>query len=322
MGNMPRYFELMSLATGDSFTEDAYVRANPDVAEAISRSHFSSGREHFELFGKNEHRLQQNDLRDEFWDIKNSKLARIDQVVDKSMAHSTNEGYIDFLSEELRREFSIVEVDAVSAHSYDRDVLDVIFRAKDGLVLDCGAGSRPVYYENVVNYEIVPYVSTDVVGVAELLPFLPNSFDAVLSLQVLEHVKDPFACAREMLRVLKPGGTLVVAVPFLQPLHAYPHHYYNMTSNGVLNLFETHLQSRRQFVMTAGLPIFSLTWILRSWADGLPPKARATFSEMRVQDLLGDPSEYLDSDFVRLLPDEKNFELAAGTMLIGKKALV
>jgi len=88
------------------------------------------------------------------------------------------------------------------------------------LVLDCGAGFRDMYYPNVVNYEIVAYPTTDVLGVGEELPFKDNSFDVVISVAVLEHVRYPWRCADEIARVLKSGGTLVAMVPFLQPLHA------------------------------------------------------------------------------------------------------
>jgi radical SAM protein with 4Fe4S-binding SPASM domain len=47
---------------------------------------------------------------------------------------------------------------------------------------------------------------------AEDLPFGEGTFDAVLSLNLLEFVEDPPAAVGEMLRVLKGGGTLVVGV--------------------------------------------------------------------------------------------------------------
>jgi ubiquinone/menaquinone biosynthesis C-methylase UbiE len=79
--------------------------------------------------------------------------------------------------------------------------------------------------------------STDVLGVAEELPFVDNAFDAVISVAVLEHVRDPFSAAKEITRVLKPGGKLFGYVPFLQPFHGYPNHYYNMTRVDLANLF-------------------------------------------------------------------------------------
>lgn len=45
----------------------------------------------------------------------------------------------------------------------------------------------------------------------ETLPFPDCSFDYVISLQVLEHVRDPAAIVSEMLRVLKPGGRCYLA---------------------------------------------------------------------------------------------------------------
>lgn len=46
------------------------------------------------------------------------------------------------------------------------------------------------------------------------LPFQTASFDALLSLDVLEHVPDHRAALREFARVLKPGATCVLSVPF------------------------------------------------------------------------------------------------------------
>lgn len=60
-------------------------------------------------------------------------------------------------------------------------------------------------------------------GIAEALPFDDASFDVVLSTQVLEHVPDVAAAARECLRVLAPGGLTI----HFMPNYAFPHepHY-------------------------------------------------------------------------------------------------
>ncbi len=47
----------------------------------------------------------------------------------------------------------------------------------------------------------------------EQLPFYMASFDAILSHEVLEHVRDDRACVEEMLRVLRPGGVILLFVP-------------------------------------------------------------------------------------------------------------
>lgn len=50
------------------------------------------------------------------------------------------------------------------------------------------------------------------VGDARQLPFPSNSFDVVISAHMLEHLDDPLTALREMLRVLKPGGELILAI--------------------------------------------------------------------------------------------------------------
>lgn len=45
------------------------------------------------------------------------------------------------------------------------------------------------------------------------LPFAPESYDLITLLDVLEHVDEDLATLRSIHRVLKPGGTLLLAVP-------------------------------------------------------------------------------------------------------------
>ena len=219
------------------------------------------------------------------------------------------------MSEELRSQFNIVDTDAISSHDYDPYAMEIVKKNENGLVLDCGAGRRPVYFDNVVNFEIVDYETTDVRGVGEVLPFIDNAFDAVISIAVLEHVKDPFLCAKEIARVLRPGGCLMCCVPFLQPLHGYPHHYYNMSGQGLQNLFADYLAIDDLKVYDSIAPIWSLVWILRSWAAGLHGKTRDDFMRMSVSELMEDSRKYLDTPFVRELSEEKNLELASATVL-------
>lgn len=298
------------------FEERAYLRGNPDVSEAITEGSCPSAEAHFIRYAV----LEGRHLRHEVpADLRRAKLERLRPLLKAGSGAIERDGRIDCLSDELRSAFNIVPTDNVSANGYDDRVMEVIRRHAGGLVLDCGAGQRDTYFGHVVNYEIVPYDSTDVLGVAEVLPFEDDSFDAVLSLAVLEHVKDPFQAARELVRVLKPGGDLVCCVPFLQPLHGYPHHYYNMTYQGLQNLFPT-LAERRIEVYGATQPIWALTWMLSSYANGLPEDVRRLFLDLKVSDLVGSPAALSMTPIVTALSAEANYQLAAANVLFGRKA--
>ena len=47
----------------------------------------------------------------------------------------------------------------------------------------------------------------------EFLPFKDNSFDMILSNEVIEHVNNDFFCIQEMVRCLKPGGRILLFCP-------------------------------------------------------------------------------------------------------------
>jgi len=70
------------------------------------------------------------------------------------------------------------------------------------------------------------------------LPFSTGCFDVVLLLDVLEHVKDDGVVMREVARVLKSGGKLILQMPFLYPVHDYPDDYRRYTEEGLKLLLE------------------------------------------------------------------------------------
>jgi SAM-dependent methyltransferase len=188
------------------------------------------------------------------------------------------------------------------------------------MVLDCGSGLRSEPHPAVVCLEVAAFPNVDVLGVNQSLPFQDSCFDAVLSLNVLEHVNDPFGCAAEIARVLKPGGSLYCCIPFLQPEHGYPEHYFNSTRSGMRRLFSPSLDLARQFVPRSGEPVFSLHWFLSSYSLALPPQERRSFLEMRVADLIAQPPEQvLDHPWVKNLSEKGKWTLASTTAAIWRK---
>ena len=228
------------------------------------------------------------------------------------------QGSFDFRTPQLGELLDSSTRGNISAHQYDVKATSLIERFKDGLVLDNGCGLRKTYYDNVVNFEIEDYPTTDVLGVGEELPFKDASFDAVFSLSVLEHVRDPFKCASEIMRVLKPGGEPFVAVPFLQPFHGYPDHYYNMTSSGLKNLFESQVDIHEVGVSDAGHPFWSLQWFLRNYSHGLSDAESDIFENLQVKDLI-EPGDRLRKFLLSNLNERKREELASFNYMLARK---
>ncbi len=230
----------------------------------------------------------------------------------------TNERF-DLLPSDLATQSGIEHTENISAWGYDPIATQVIQAHTDGLVLDAGSGFKQTIFEHVVDAEIVGYPSTDVLSVGEHLPFADGAFDAALSLNVLEHVRDPFRCAAELARVVRPGGTLYASAPFLQPYHGYPHHYYNMTASGLQNLFDDAFEVEQLTAPASAVPIWALSWFLNSYVAGLPGDVGERFRKLTVEDLMAPADDLLDEDYVTELRASTNIELACGCILVGTR---
>lgn len=104
-----------------------------------------------------------------------------------------------------------------------------------GRVLELGVGVDP--YAEKVNVRFTLDISArhapSVVGDAHLLPFANDSFDSILASQVFEHLHSPHLAAAELARVSSRKGHLIVAVPFLFPVHEGPNDFYRYTEWGL-----------------------------------------------------------------------------------------
>ena len=115
--------------------------------------------------------------------------------------------------------------------------LKPILRKLVGTLLNIGGGSMS-YREwtpaEMVNLDLMPGPDVDVVAdLSRELPFVDCSFDHVLCTSVLEHVSQPEQVVSEIRRVLKPGGRLVLYVPYLFPVHPDPRDYWRFSPDGL-----------------------------------------------------------------------------------------
>ena len=226
----------------------------------------------------------------------------------------------DFLTASLVAEFGIPDAPPVSANEYGGPFVAAIRAHPERLCLDVGAGLRASCFSNVVNVEIYPSASTDVLAVGEDLPFADATFDTALCCATLEHTRRPWDVAREICRVLKPGGEVLVDYPFLQGVHGYPHHYFNATPGGCVSLFEADCDIVSSEIEGNNHPIEALAWMLREWRVGLPPDASAAFGRMTVDELLATPpGAQLDRDHCRALSEHARRAVPAGSTMIARR---
>jgi SAM-dependent methyltransferase len=120
-----------------------------------------------------------------------------------------------------------------------------------GKVLDSGCGSMPYKEFILSNNNVTDYVGLDIESAIDYqnvkpdflwdgitMPFQNDSFDIVISTEVLEHVPNPDIYLAEVKRVLKPGGSFFFTVPFLMSLHEIPHDYYRYTPYALELIFK------------------------------------------------------------------------------------
>lgn len=111
-------------------------------------------------------------------------------------------------------------------------------------VLDAGCAHKPYYPCFAVTD--CEYVGTDIFDgqfvdrvrkPGESWDFEAESFDFVISTQVLEHTPDPRRLVAETFRVLKPGGKVFFSTPFAWETHDYPADYWRFPEAGLRLLF-------------------------------------------------------------------------------------
>jgi SAM-dependent methyltransferase len=117
----------------------------------------------------------------------------------------------------------------------------------DGVTLDVGCGQKP--YEKL--FRSSRYVGLEIDNPENRMtkkadffydgttfPFGDSSFDSVVTNEVLEHIFVPDVFLREIHRVLRPGGVLLMSVPFVWDEHEQPLDYARYSSFGLRSMLE------------------------------------------------------------------------------------
>lgn len=134
---------------------------------------------------------------------------------------------------------------------YEKEVITDNLRFLKGSLIDVGCGTQP--YKKIISKYVSTYISVDhpqiskmyptenkpdLLASAEKIPFKDGSFDTVLLLQVIEHLKKPEIALIETYRILKKNGIVIISVPFMYPLHDEPNDYFRFTHYALKQLLK------------------------------------------------------------------------------------
>lgn len=123
-------------------------------------------------------------------------------------------------------------------------IIPVLKQTARGRLLDVGCGKMP--FRRYIEDQVETYDGLDIERRSPKTRFLADShdmgviptgsYDTIISVSALEHMARPWIALREMRRVCRPGGAVVVCVPFLSRLHEEPHDYFRFSQYGLASL--------------------------------------------------------------------------------------
>ena len=156
-----------------------------------------------------------------------------------------------------------------------------------GRVLDVGAGESP--WRDLMpraTYVGLDTSRSDAFGMRRRpdlvyydggrLPFDDDEFDHLLCVEVLEHIAEPLAFLVDLERVLRPGGTLLLTVPWSARAHHIPNDYYRFTRHALERLLTSagfgHVSIEERGNDFAAIA----NKIVVRWVSWIRPRRRAT----------------------------------------------
>lgn len=159
--------------------------------------------------------------------------------------------------------------------------------ARPGAVLDVGCAEQP--FRALIESSGQQYVgmdvvqnrmrSVDIVSTLEDAPAPAQAFRVILCTEVVEHVVDIDLAFAGLRRLAATGGTVVMTVPFVFPLHMEPYDFRRLTLHGVRRLAADHGFSVEAATPLGGLPEVLATLI----ADAsILPVSRSAIAKAKV----------------------------------------
>lgn len=161
---------------------------------------------------------------------------------------------------------------------------------------------------DLITFDIYAGPNVQFIGDGHAIPLASESVDGVIVQAVLEHVLEPFAVAREIDRVIRPGGLVYAETPFMQQVHEGPYDFTRFTESGHRYLF------RRFEVIDAGAVSGAgtvLSWSIERFVRSLTRSVRLG----RIAALAFFWLVLLD----RFLDPRHSLDAASGVYFLGRK---
>lgn len=138
----------------------------------------------------------------------------------------------------------------------------------DGTVLDIGGDERSAYRAIITGTHTFttincdPKARPDIPHDLELpLPLQNATYDHALLVNVLEHVYEYRQLLTESVRVVKPGGRIIIIVPFLFPVHPSPHDFHRFTEEALRRECE-HAGLSDIHIIPLGWGVFAARYVM------------------------------------------------------------
>lgn len=212
-----------------------------------------------------------------------------------------NGGFVHFLLEGLRDYEEIIGIDT-------KEGLEVVFAEQ--------FGDKPVRYRHMH---------------AAQMEFADGSFDTVCISNSLHHMPDPVRVLSEMLRVLKPGGYLIVSEMYrdnqtkTQMTHVHLHHWWGAVDR-TQGIFHAETFRREEIVeLVAGLGLVEMRTedLSKLSEDPHDPEIMAQLNpviDRYIQRAEGHPELQARGEEIRQRLEEVGFHGSTSLLVVGRKA--
>ncbi len=187
----------------------------------------------------------------------------------------------------------------------------------DGLILDLGGNFNSEYHDIIkgnhtfTSVNISAQYGCDMVfDIQKSFPVEDEKFDAVICMNVLEHVYKFNNVIEETFRVLRHGGSFIFAVPFMHHIHGSPDDYFRYTRSAIEEMLKENKFENIE-IEEIGLGLFSVFY--QSASGMFPSFLKGFFKNLAV---------FIDSIFFKISKRYQNVSkrIPLGYFVVARKS--